>query len=172
MERWGIHHVVTSPYYSQSNGHADAAVKAVKHLMLKTALSGNVNTEMFARCLLKLRNVPTYTGRSPSQHLFGCPLRSCVPAHQESFSKEWQAKTEDCDSRAAARAAQEQARYDQHARSFPELSVGETVRIQDLTSLRWDKVGVIISRGEHRKCEVRLPAFDVFGGVTAGSCDQ
>ncbi|XP_045132348.1 uncharacterized protein LOC123516773 [Portunus trituberculatus] len=120
MERWGVHHIVTSPHYPQSNGHAEAAVKSVKHLILKTAPSGNIGTEEFARGLLELRNSPNYTGRSPSQHLYGHPLRSCVPAHPESFSADWQTKTEECDRRAAARAEQVQAHYDQHARPLPQ----------------------------------------------------
>ncbi|XP_045104315.1 uncharacterized protein LOC123499838 isoform X2 [Portunus trituberculatus] len=46
---------------------------------------------------------------------------------------------EECDRRAAARAAQVQAHYDQHARPLPKLCIGATVRIQDPVSLRWDK---------------------------------
>lgn len=162
MERWGVHHVVTSPHYPQSNGHAEAAVKAAKHLILKIAPSGNIDTEEFARGLLELRNAPNFTGRSPAQHLYGRPLRSCVPAHPESFSADWQAKTEDCDRRAAARADHVQARYDQHARPLPNLSIGATVRIQDPTSLRWDKVGVVMGRIRNRDYEVRLPSGRVW----------
>uniref|UniRef100_A0A0P4W493 Integrase catalytic domain-containing protein n=1 Tax=Scylla olivacea TaxID=85551 RepID=A0A0P4W493_SCYOL len=105
MEPWGVHHVVTSPHYLQSNGHAEAAVKSVKYLILKTAPSCNIDTEDFARGLLELRNAPNFTGRSLAQHLYGLPFRPCVPAHPESFSADWHAKMEDCDRRAAARAA-------------------------------------------------------------------
>ena len=105
-ERWGVHHVISSPHYPQSNGHAEAAVKSVKHLILKTAPSGNIDCEEFDRGLLELRNTPNITGRSPSQILYGHPLRSCVPAHPQSFSKEWQAKSEDCDHCAASGAEQ------------------------------------------------------------------
>lgn len=134
----------------------------MKHLIMKTAPSGNTDTEEFARGLLELPNTPNFTGRPPAQHLYGRPLCSCVPAHPESFSADWQVKTEDCDRRAAARAAHVQARYDQHARPLPKLSIGATVRIQDPTSLRWDKIGVVMGRSRHRDYEVRFPSRRVW----------
>lgn len=161
-ERWGVHHVITSPHYPQSNGHAEAAVKSVKYLILKTAPSGNIDTEDFDRGLLELRNTPTHTGQSPAQILYGRPLRSCVPAHPDSFSPEWQEKQEACDRRAAARADQVKTQYDKHARPLPSLSVGQSVRIQDPTSQRWDKVGVIMGCGRTRDYEVRLPSGRVW----------
>lgn len=157
-----MHHVVTSPHYPQSNGHAEAAVKAAKHLILKTAPTGNIDCEEFDRGLLELRNTPTPAGRSPAQVLYGRPLRTCVPAHPESFSQDWQASIEDCDRRAAARADQVQRQYDGHARPLPRLSVGQRVRIQDPKSHRWDKVGVVMGCGRSRNYEIRLPSGRVW----------
>ena len=162
LQRWGVHHRISSPHYPQSNGHAEAAVKSVKYLILKTAPSGDIDCEDFSRGLLELRNTPNTSGRSPAQILYGRPLRSCVPAHSQSFSKEWQAKSEDCDRRAAARTMQATLHYDEHARPLPRLSVGQTVRIQDPTSHRWDKVGVIMGVFKPRDYEVRLPSGRVF----------
>ncbi|XP_068227654.1 uncharacterized protein [Palaemon carinicauda] len=124
MKRWGVRHMVTSPHYPQSNGHAEAAVKSIKHLILKTAPSGNIDNEDFDCVLLELRNTPNFTGCSPAQILYGRPLRSCIPAHPNAFSKEWQVKSEDCDRRAAASYEQVKTQYDQHAHSLPKLSVG------------------------------------------------
>lgn len=163
LERWGVHHRVSSPHYPQSNGHAEAAVKSLKHLILKTAPSGNIDDcEDLDRGLLELRNTPNHTGRSPAQVLYGHPLRTCVPAHPQSFTAGWQAKTEDCDRRAAARAAQVQQQYDAHAHPLPRLRVGQTVRVQDPTSHRWDKVGVVMGCGRSREYEVCLPSGRVF----------
>ncbi|XP_047501826.1 uncharacterized protein K02A2.6-like [Penaeus chinensis] len=64
--RWGVRHDTPSPHYPQSNGHAEAAVKAVKHLIMKVAPSGILN-EVFDRGLLELRNTPSQDGRSPAQ---------------------------------------------------------------------------------------------------------
>lgn len=95
LEWWGVHHIVSMPRYPQSNSHA-AAVKTVKHLILKRALSDNIDYEAFDKELLELRNTPTHTGCSPAQIPYGHPLCSCVPAHAKAFAKELQAKAESC----------------------------------------------------------------------------
>lgn len=153
--RWGVRHIVTSPHYPQSNGHAEAAVKAIKHLILKVAPSGNIDCEEFDRGLLELRNTPNFTGRSPAQVLYGHPLRSCVPAHPDAFSTEWQTKAEECDRRAAAQAKDAAARYDSQARELSRLYVGQHVRLQDPKTHRWDKVGVVMRVGKARTYDIR-----------------
>ncbi|XP_064116656.1 uncharacterized protein K02A2.6-like [Macrobrachium nipponense] len=160
-DRWGVHHI-TSPHYPQANGHAEAAVKAVKHLIIKTAPSGNIDCEAFDRGLLELRNTPNPAGRSPAQILYGHPLRTCVPAHPRSFTEEWQTETEDYDRRTAAQTDQAMSLYNSHARPLPKLTISQRVRIQDSTTLRWDKVGIVIGRGMSRKYEIRLPSGRVW----------
>lgn len=87
--------MMTSSQYPQPNGHAEDAVKAVMHLVLKTVPSGNINCDEFDRGLIEL----------PAQILCGHPLCSCVPAYPESFSKERQARTEDCDHRVLSKSS-------------------------------------------------------------------
>ena len=161
-ERWGVHHVVTSPHYPQSNGHAEAAVKAAKHLIIKTVPTGNIDCKEFDRGLLELRNTSTPTSRSPAQVLYGQSPRTCVPAHPASFLQEWQARTEDCDRRAAARADQVHSHFDQHAHTLPMLSFGQCVRIQDPTSHHWDKVKVVMGHSGPREYQVRLSSGRVW----------
>ncbi|XP_076049705.1 uncharacterized protein LOC143030441 [Oratosquilla oratoria] len=156
-EHWGVHHMVTSPNYPQSNGHAEAAVKAAKHLILKTTPTSNFECEEFDRGLLELRNTPSPTGRSPAQSMYGRPLRTCVPTHPDSFSEE------DCVSRAASQTDQVQPRYNEHARPLLELSVGQPTQIQDRLFLRWDKVGVLMTRKSTSRAGNS-------GGATSGQC--
>ena len=158
LKRWGVRHIVTSPHYPQSNGHAEAAVKKTKYLIMKTTPTGNIDTEGFDRGLLELRNTPFAVGRSPAQILFGRPLRSCVPAHRRSFAMEWQTKAESCDRRAASRAEDVEDRYNLRARPLPVLGVGVHVRIQSPTSKRWDTSGVVMGVGRSRDYHVRMPS--------------
>lgn len=63
MEHWSVHHTVSSPHHSQSNGHTKAAVKATKYMILKMTPSRNMNYEELDRSLLELRNTHTPAGR-------------------------------------------------------------------------------------------------------------
>ena len=161
-ERWGVNHIISSPHYPQSNGHAEAAVKAMKHLILKIAPSGNTDTEDFDRGLLELRNTPSPSGRSPAQILYGHPLRTRVPAHPASFADEWQTKTEDFDRHNASKFDQTTSRYNAHARPLTNLSIDSKVRIQDPVTKRWDKVGTVMGHGRARRYEILLPSGRVW----------
>lgn len=97
------------------------------------------------------------------QPLLDVPLRRCyMDSHSElafqlilSFFKEWHAKAEEYSHRTTAHDMDMLARYDQHARNFPKLNVGQHFRIQN-TSNYWDKVKVTMGIGKSRDYEVRL----------------
>ncbi|XP_068221433.1 uncharacterized protein [Palaemon carinicauda] len=127
---------MSSSHNQQYTGHTEAAIKAIKHLILKTAPSGNIDCEEFDRRLLELCNTPNITGCSPAQISDSHPLHTRVPAHPQSFSKEWHAKSEGCDHRTPARAEQVKLQYDQHAQPLLKLGTGQTVKTQDMTSNR------------------------------------
>jgi len=69
---WNFQHVTSSPYFSQSNGRAEVAVKSTKHL-LKTCSDPLLG-------LLHLRNTPTKGNTySPVQRLMGRRTRTLMP---------------------------------------------------------------------------------------------
>ena len=89
LKRWGVNHVFSTPHYPQSNGLAEAGVKAMKTLVMKTTPTGRIDDEAFRQGLLEWRNSPKEHGISPSEIVFGHPLRSVIPAHHSSFSRKW-----------------------------------------------------------------------------------
>ena len=67
-----FHHITSSPYWSQSNGRAEAAVKSAKHILL--------TADDFDLALLSVRNTaPAGHTFSPAQRLFGRALGSNLP---------------------------------------------------------------------------------------------
>ena len=67
-----FNHITSSPYWSQSNGRAEAAVKSAKHI-LRTAKDVDL-------ALLSVRNTPPAGHTfSPAQRLFGRVLCSNLP---------------------------------------------------------------------------------------------
>ncbi len=74
-------HITSSPYFSQSNGEAERAVKTVKTLLLK-------NHDPH-RALLAYRVTPLLQGPSPAEMLMGRKLRSPLPQAKSQFKPRW-----------------------------------------------------------------------------------
>lgn len=123
LTRWGVEWCPSSSTYAQSNGHAEAAVKAVKQLVLKCAPSGDLSSETFLQGLMELRNTPDATGLSPAEVVFGHQLRSTVPAHRSSFQPRWTNAMEARDRQTAIDAAAK-GYYDVNSHPLRPLKVG------------------------------------------------
>ena len=155
LTRWGVEWIPSSPTYAQSNGHAEAAVKAVKHLVLKVAPTGDLTSEEFLQGLLELRNTPDATGFSPAQVVFGHQLRTLIPAHRSSFQPRWTAAMEARD-RQAVIDATAKGYYDARAHPLRPLQTGQLVRVQDTTTKLWDRVGTVVGIGRNRDYRVKM----------------
>ena len=70
LKRWGINHALITPHYPQSNGHAEAAVKAMKSLVAKSSKSGNIDSDEFCEGHLEWLNTPKEHGLSPAEVLY------------------------------------------------------------------------------------------------------
>ena len=160
--RWGVRHVFSSPHYPQSNGHAEVNVKKIKALINKSTKNGDINSELFHEGLLELRNTPNSSGRSPAEIVFGHPLRSCVPAHRESFAQEWQKSAKECDKKANDLRCKAKFHYDKNASLLTDIPLGAEVWIQDPHSKRWDKIGKVVDQGNFRDYYVKMPSGRVF----------
>ena len=93
MKTWGITRRLSSAYYPQSNGRAEAAVKTAKRIITgNLGRNGNINNDKAAQALLQYRNTPIKgTGASTAQLLMGRNLRDFVPAPSSGYrvSDKW-----------------------------------------------------------------------------------
>ncbi|XP_043228769.1 uncharacterized protein K02A2.6-like [Amphibalanus amphitrite] len=162
LDRWGVRHEMSSPRYPRSNGHAEAAVKTVKKIIVAASASGRLDDDQLDRGLLELRNTPRADGRSPAQTLFGHPLRSGVPTHHRAYAPEWQRAADACDARAADLRDDVQRRHDATARPLSGLRVGCRVDVQSTENGRWDRTGVIVGVGQRRTYLVKMPSGRIY----------
>ena len=155
-KRWQISHVTSSPHFPQSNGHAEAAVKAVKYLIAKTCSNGNLDTDAFQRGLLEWRNTPSSSGFSPAQLLFGRSLSSFVFAHTSQFAPEWQQAADARDADTMPSASDPSQSSPPLRRELRKLAIGTHVDLQLPTTKRWSARGIIVGIGAHRDYHVKL----------------
>jgi len=153
--RWGVAHRLSSAGYAQSNGLAEATVKAVKHLLEKC--KGKESDE-FYEGMLELRNTPRAGGKSPAELVFGHPMRSRVPAHWKSYNKKWLVSMDDYDAKTAERQIKAKEHYNKSSKALAPLNIGDNVAIQNFASKRWDRAGIVVFKGKKRDYQVKMPS--------------
>ena len=142
---WDIQRRLSSAYYPQSNGRAEAAVKSAKRILEGNIdpISGSLDTDAAARAIMTHRNTPCQeTGISPSVMLFGHPIRDHLPRHDRELRKEW--STID-DARELA-LAKRVLKAPPPTKVLEPLNVGDAVQIQNQSGNhpnKWHNTGVI-----------------------------
>ena len=117
----------SSPYNPQSNGHAEAAVKTVKHLLKKCG----GDWQRFREALLEHRNTPRSDGVSPAERFLGRTQRTALPRLPSAYESVQVAPPEERPQRNAK------------AKELPQLSLGARVRVYDTLSREWDATGTV-----------------------------
>ena len=145
---WGITHVQSSPHYPQANGAAEAAVKSVKNLIIKSTNRGNVSVDSFREAIIEYRNTPREHGLSPSQMIYGRPMRSHVVTHYRTFKPEWQKRIKEVDKKATLLREKAKAYYDQRAHPLGKLDIGKIVRVQHPVTKRWSEVAEVVGQDQ------------------------
>ncbi|XP_040578325.1 uncharacterized protein K02A2.6 [Lepeophtheirus salmonis] len=154
--RWGIAHRLSSPHFPQSNGLAESAVKSIKALLLKT---GNTESEAFQEGLLELRNTPLRHGSlSPSQIVFGRPMRSRLPARNLSLAEDWQERLNEHDRHIAKQHEYAKNHYNKTSNELKPIPIGSKVWIQDPTSKIWDRTAAVQGKKQDREYLLLLPS--------------
>ncbi|PAA50313.1 hypothetical protein BOX15_Mlig015377g3 [Macrostomum lignano] len=158
LRRWNVEQRTSSPTYAQSNGRAEAAVKAMKKLVRGNWNHGarEPNWDDLCQGILMYCNTPRYDGRSPAQMVFGHEVRDTLPIHRRAFAKEWQAAADEVDNRAAEKRERMEVYYNRAAHQLPALRVRDRVAVQDAQTKRWDKYGVVVELMKNNDFLVKL----------------
>ena len=154
MKEWGVNPPgLSTPTYAQSNGRAEAAVKAMKALVQKASVNGDITCDEFQRGLLEWRNTPKEHGKSPAELVFGCQQRSFVPSLKNNLIPPWKVAIE---SKVAELQRRSESYYNIGAKTLKELNIGDRVRVQHSISKKWAEIGTIIEKGNKRDYIVKI----------------
>ena len=142
---WDFVHTTTSPYYPQSNGRAEGAVKIAKNLLKKCHRSG----QDIYRALQIYRSSPLDCGKSPAELLYHRRIRSNLPMMDNLLDPQ-NINFHQVRERKERQKAKQKQRYDQHARDLPELHIGQHVRLLDQNTNRWSEQGIVKTKLPNR----------------------
>jgi len=159
LKRWRIRRRLSSAYYPQSNGRAEAGVKTAKRILLGNVdpRTGKLDNEAAVRALMAHRITPCQlTGVSPAIALFGRPIRDHLPMSKIKLRDEWQ---EIGDKREEALAKRHLTKKTPtlSARELQPLNVGDSVQIQNQNGTRptkWNNTGFVTETLPNRQYRV------------------
>lgn len=127
VKEWGIIHHITSPNHPQSNGKAEAGVKVIKNMMIKTLQSGMDQNI----ALLEQRNTPRQdTGLSPSEMMFSRKSRTMLP-QKTILSKQSEKR--------AKRKRIVRENYNKRAKDLPKIKPGKSVYFEHQKQKPWQQ---------------------------------
>ena len=168
LEKWGVHHRISSAHHPQSNGRAEVAVKAAKRLLRShTGPCGTLDTDHFLKAMLQLRNTPDADCHlSPAEIIYGRPLRDSFlfagklqkfsdPDIRPAWREAWRAK----ESALRNRFHRTAETINLHSRPHSPLKLGDRCYVQNQsgnTPKRWDRSGTIVDIGDFDSYTVKI----------------
>ena len=159
LKKWGVNTRVSSAYFSQSNGRAEAGVKTAKRILMdNTGPKGSLNTDKVAVALLQYHNTPLKeVNKSPAQLATGRQLRDSVPANKRHYnvSKNWRKDLMERERAMANNNRKIMEKYES-SKDLPPITVGTKVHIQNHANNRWDRTGTVKEVLPFRQYTVRM----------------
>ena len=165
MKSWGVEHRVSSAYHPKSNLRAETAVKSAKRIVMdNTKLDGTPEWDKLTRAIMQHRNTPdTEYGLSPSQLLYGRPIRDFLPIRPGQFSPHevWVDCKEKRELAMRKRIFKGAERWTEHTKDLPPLAIGSKVLVQNQygagkISKRWDKSGMVLEDLGFNKYRIKI----------------
>jgi hypothetical protein len=128
----------SAPNKPTSNGLAERAVGIVKHMLLKHHL----NHEAFMHALMEFRSTPRTDSYLPSQVFYGRRMKTDAPITAAALRTRTDLSAAESARQRVSDSKQNSANSQSTTR--PDMIAGQTVSVQNPTTKRWDKRGIIV----------------------------
>ena len=128
----GIIHEILSPYNPQSNGHAEAAVKTAKHLLIKTTAT------TFPKALAAWRGTARKDKPRPNELFFGRKIRDKKAIVTNILQKSIQANSSRVPDNSSAKESADSDPSPHKNKHINDFQLGDTVRVRNQATMRWD----------------------------------
>ena len=151
-DEYCIQHGQSSPYYPESNGHAERNVGILKQLIIKT--DNDITGKGFLDGISQLRNTPREDGFSPTQVVIGRSIPTLLPTLTEAlgtneFVEKAKKKKEMLDFR-------RKSKFDQTSKNLKPLNPGTTIWVQNSETKRWEDKAKVIAKVRNRTYKIML----------------
>ncbi|CAB4069738.1 unnamed protein product [Lepeophtheirus salmonis] len=152
----GKHYLAIVDRYSQLSSRSQI-FRQHQHLSLLSAASSTTSPP--SEGLLELRNTPLRHGSlSPSQIVFGRPMRSRLPVHNLSLAEDWQERLNEHDRHIAKQHEYAKNHYNKTSNELKPIPIGSKVWIQDPTSKIWDRTATVQGKKQDKEYIFLLPS--------------
>ena len=140
----GIAHELSSAYNPTSNGHAESAVKNIKHMIIKCKKSKT----HISTALAHFRNTPRQDGVSPAQLFLQRRIRINLPVLSKHLAPMNSELMGEALTQRNSALQKSRSTRDQKCKPLALLEPGEKVLVQSDSTKLWDTKGIIVSRRE------------------------
>eukprot|EP00057_Strongylocentrotus_purpuratus_P007672 XP_011662146.1 PREDICTED: uncharacterized protein K02A2.6-like [Strongylocentrotus purpuratus] len=151
-KKWEFDHLTISPRHSQTNGKAEAAVKAAKQMIRKSEAA---HTDPY-KALLGIRNTPQQgIDSSPAQRLQGRRTRTTLPSTDHLLKPRGAEILKEEKRKMKAQQRKQSHHYNKNSKDLTTLQEGDTVRLKPykLGDHVWQKA-VVLTRLDERSYEI------------------
>ena len=166
LKTWGVvQHRVSSAYHPHSNLRAETSIKSAKRILMENTKSdGSPDHDKLVRAIMQHRNTPDSEFKlSPSQLIFGRPIRDFLPIKPNQFSPSevWIDNREKRELAFKHRLLRGAERWSQNTRDLKPLQVGEKVMVQNQhgagkIAKKWDKSGLVVEDLGFNKYRIKV----------------
>ena len=159
LQCWSVRHRLSSAYFPQSNGRAEAAVKSMKRLIRgHTGPRGSISNDDIALSQLQYRNTPLDGGKSPAQLALGRELKDAIPLPKNRYYVSNQRKKflKQMETERAVSNKQQSQTFNKSAKNLQAVQPGNEVVCQNPKSHKWDKSGKVIESLPFRQYRIKL----------------